>query len=462
MPSSATPPPIPDAAFQYWSLEPSKFVLDNGLRVMVVERARSLVVELRFVCEGGFAADPSGLIGLAGFAMAMFSDGALRAGNASLAVAQESIGAALRGRVTAEGAVVEISTLAANLDDALTMCVQVLSNPEFTAEDFEAVQMNRLALIAHERLSPFDLSLRVLPPMIHGVDRPYARPLCGSGTEQGVTAVTADNLRGYYAEHLAPERGTLVVTGPHRVAELITMLEDTFGRWRTSPAVEHLPPAPPPPSVAATDPSVRIVDRPHAAQSALVAAVPTVARNSSAFEALMVANAVLAGTFTSRLNMSLRESKGWTYGVRSSVLDARYQGLWLIDCSVRHDRTAEAMTEISREIENLARDRPCSPDELGHAIDSLVARAPAMYETCAQIADSLADVVIYRLPTGYHRELSARLRRLNPGRITKACREILAATALRWMIVGDAAKLIGQLSAGGFGEIKIIPERELP
>jgi zinc protease len=461
VPSSATRPPIPDAASQYWPPEPLKFVLDNGMRVMVVERAGSQVVELRFVFEGGFAADPRELSGFAGLAMAMFSEGALRAGSARLGVAQEALGATLRGRVTADGAVVEMSALAGYLGDALTMCAQVLQNPEFEAEDFELVRMNRLVLIAHERLSPFDLALRVLPPMIYGADHPYARPFSGSGTEQGVTAVTADDLRGYYAEHLAPERGTLVVTGSPRAAGLIALLEDTFGRWRTSPAVPH--PPPPPSSVAAACASVTVVDRPHAPQPALVAAMPTIARNSSAAEALMAANAILAGTFTSRLNMSLRERKGWTYGVRSSLLDARLKGLWLIDCSVRHDRIAEAMTEIGREISNIAGSRACSPQELRRAVDCFVARAPSMYETCAQMADALANAVIYRLPAGYYGELGARLRDLNPGRVTKVCRQIHAAAAPRWMIVGDAAKLAGQLSAVGFGEIEIVdPERGLP
>src|SRR5262249_10581931 len=103
MPSSATRPPIPDATSQYWPPELLNVVRDNGLRVRVVERAGSHFVELRFVFEGGFAADPRELSGLAGLAMAMFSEGALRAGSARLGVAQESLGATLRGRVTAEG-----------------------------------------------------------------------------------------------------------------------------------------------------------------------------------------------------------------------------------------------------------------------------------------------------------------------------------------------------------------------
>jgi zinc protease len=106
-----------------------KFVLDNGLRVMVVERAGSQVVELRFVFEGGFAADPRELSGVARIATAMFSEGALRAGSARLGVAQEALGATLRGRVTADGAVVEMSALAGHHGDALIMAPRCFRIP---------------------------------------------------------------------------------------------------------------------------------------------------------------------------------------------------------------------------------------------------------------------------------------------------------------------------------------------
>jgi zinc protease len=460
MPSSTNPPPVPNTTSHYWPRDPSRFALDNGLEVLVAQRAGSPVVEMRFVFDGGFAADARERSGLAGLAMAMISEGALRVGAARLGVTQESRGAVFHGRVNADAAVIGMSALTANLVDALAVYAHVLSNPEFSAEDFERVRANRLSLIARERLSPLDLALRVLPPMIYGQDHPYARPFSGSGTERGVAAITADELSEYYAEQLVPERGTLVVAGSCDAAELNALLEDAFARWRTAPNLAR--PSPAPSMIAApTHPALMVVDWPGAPQAALVAGLPTPERSSPGAEALMVANAILGGMFTSRLNMSLRESKGWTYGVRSSLFDARFAGLWLINSAVRRDRAADAMTEIASEIDNLAGldnlagRRPCSREELGCAVDYLVARMPSMYETCAQIADALVDAVIRQLPVGYHREVDARLRRLNRGEVTETCRRILAARGPRWLIVGDASELTGQLDDGAFGKIEI-------
>jgi len=430
--------------------------------VLVSQRESSPVVELRFVFDGGFAADPRERSGLAGLAMAMVNEGALSVGAAHLGPIQESLGAMLHGRVTADGAVAGMSALAANLGEALAVYAQVLSNPEFGVEDFERVRANRLALIDRERLGTLDLALRLLPPMLYGADHAYARPLSGSGTDRGVAAITADVLRGYYTEYLVPERGTLVVTGSCGVPELIGLLEDHFRRWRPAPSALHAPEASPTVAVT-TRPAVIIVDRPGAAQAALVAALPTLARNSTGAEALMVADAILSGMFTSRLNMSLRESKGWTYGARSSLFDARLKGLWLISSVVRRDRAACAMAEIVREIDNLAGRQPCSREEFGHTVDYLIARGPSMYETSAQMAEALAYTVLHRLPAGYHHELGVRLRRLNPDDVTEICRQILAAEGPRWMIVGDAGELVSQLRDGAFGQIEIAgPGRDLP
>src|SRR6266851_2883782 len=452
MPSSTNPPSAPNMTSHYWPRDPSRFALDSGLEVLVAQRAGSSVVEMRFVFDGGFAADPSERSGLAGLAMAMVSEGAFRVGAARLGVIQESLGAVFHGRVTADAAVIGMSALTANLADALAVYAHVLSNPEFGAEDFERVRANRLALIDRERLSPIDLALRILPPMLYGQEHPYARPFSGSATEQSVAAITADELSAYYAEHLVPGRGTLVVAGQCEAAELKAMLEDVFARWRGARNVANPPHAPP---TIAARPAVMVVDRPGAPQAALVAGLPTPERSSPRAEALMVANVILGGMFTSRLNMSLRESKGWTYGVRSSLLDARFAGLWLISSAVRRDLAARAMTEIARELDNLAGRRPCSREELGGAVDYLVARTPSMYETCSQIADALVHAVIQQLPVVYHREVEAGLRLLNPGDATEICRQILAAGGPRWLIVGDASELAEQLDSGAFGKIEI-------
>jgi zinc protease len=463
------PPRTPDSDGDSWLPQPAQCVLDNGLRVFLAERRESPIVEMRFVLDQGFAAEARKRSGLAGLAMAMFSEGALRVGSARLDTLQESLGAAFAGRVLADGAIVGVSALALSAPDVLAICARLLANPDFDADGFDRIRVNRLALIARERRNSLQLALRVLPAALYGDGHPYARPFSGSGSAPSVAALAADDLCEYYETNLAPERVTLVMAGPLALAEAKPLLERTLGRWNASasalPAhtadLTHESPKPgskvaassSPVAATADQPTVTIVDQPNMEQAAMVMGVPTVARNSSVAEALMVADAIIAGTFASRLNLKLREERGWTYGVRSSLIDARLQGLWLISAFVRQDRAVAAMAEIADEVDNLAGGRPCSPGELRRAVDYLVARTPSSYETCAQIADMLAGDFIYRLPSGYRRGLSARLRCLDCDGVTEACKQIRAASAPHWVIVADAGDLADRLRKAGFTEI---------
>jgi zinc protease len=431
---------------------PFDFTLANGIRVLFGQRESSPIVELRLVLEGGFAADPDRRSGLTSLATAMFSQGLVRVDGAELGSLLESLGALPCGQVMPDAAVMGMSALAANFIDALRLYANAFNHPEFRTEDLELLRANRLALIASERLNPFELARRVLPPMVYGRGHIYARPFTGSGTDRDLTAITSDDLNQYYVSHFVPPSSTLVVAGAGKATELRQQLEEAFGQWRSESAAA-------PPIHAAEmredGPSVVIVNRPGASQTTLSVGLRTVAPNSSYAEALMVADTISAGIFTSRLNLSLRERKGWTYGVRSSLLDARREGLWVIQTAVRTNCTAQAMAEIAGEINNMA-GAGLARDEFARAVDCLVARMPSQYETCAQMADALGRAAVYGLPILYPQELAARLLRLKPDDVTETCRRLLALGGLRWVLVGEAAQLVHQLGENGFDNIKVV------
>jgi zinc protease len=432
---------------------PFDFVLENGLRVVFAHREKSPVVELRLVMEGGFGADPAGRSGLAALAMAMFSQGLLRVGDAPVGIVLEALGAVIHGQAMPDAAVIGLSALEANLEDVLRTFFKSLIYPSFATEDLEQLLANRLMLIAGERLNPFELALRVLPPMVYGRSHIYGRPFTGTGVEREVAAITCDDLRAYYATHLVPQCSTLTVAGSCKPDHLHAQLEKTFGQWCAGPSAarSNLPS-----DTAENAPGVVVANRSDASQATVAVGLRTVARNSRYAEALIVADTILGGIFTSRLNLSLRERKGWTYGVRSLLLDTRRQGFWLIRTAVRTDSIEQAMAEIASEIENLAGRRPSTSDEFARAVDYLVGRIPSSYETCGQMADALAHVVIYRLSLDCLRNQASRLRHLSPEDVTEICRQIVAGGGPRWLVVGEAAKLLKRLRLARFADIEVI------
>jgi zinc protease len=433
---------------------PNNFTLENGLRVLFVQREKSPVVELRLILDGGgFAADPAQRSGLAAAATSLFSEGLLRVDGTQLGSACDELGALSSRRVTPDAAVIGVSALNANFCDALGILVKAIAHPEFKPEDFELLQANQLALVASERLNPFELALRVLPRMVYGHGHIYARPFSGSGTAKDIAATTPNDLQRYYATHLAPQYTTLIVVASCKVADLRSWLEQTLGKWRVQCKIRFPTPAA---EIFEACPSIVIVNRPGTSQAVLAAGLGTVGRNSTHAEALIVIDTVLAGIFTSRLNSSLRVRKGWTYGVRSSLLDARLKGMWLLLTAVREDCAVQAMIEIAGEIEKLAAPGELSQEEFSRAISYLIARTPSRSETCGQIADLFANVTIHRLPMRYPKTAATCLCGLTPANVTESWRHVLAVSRPKWLVVGEAAGLNNRMRDAGFSNIEII------
>lgn len=418
--------------------EPTVLFLRNGMRVLFAERANSPLIELRFVCDGGFAADPPEKSGCAGLATAMMVKPASPTDRLNLAELWR-LGASIRTRVTADAAIVEMSALTHNFRDALMTFSRMLSGMGIR-EDLERARVDQLATISREKLSPIELAVRIFPEMLYPFGHRYARPFTGSGTEKGVAAVTAQDINEWRAQHLSPRQCTLVVAGAPKAREVIPLLERAFGRWR-APAIgpkrrglssNGLKRRANGKRVEATIASI-----PNISQSAIFAGILTVPRNSATADKLIVADAIVAGTLASRLNMNLREDKGWTYGVHSRLFDARCGGWWLIGCLVRDDRANAALDEIHAELENMTGRNPPSEEELRRAVKYLLARLRSDRETCSQMADAIAQIAACELAPNYHRELCGRLLRLDTHEIADACGHILTTNAPRRLIAGS-------------------------
>jgi zinc protease len=172
----------------------------------------------------------------------------------------------------------------------------------------------------------------------------------------------------------------------------------------------------------------------------------------------MVADALLGGSFASRLNLNLREAKGWCYGAHTILLNGRDAGLWIAYTFVEPNRTAAAMSEIRRELRGLIEDRPVTPHELDLAAEYLIRRMPAETETNAQMAASIEDAIVCGLPHSYSGDRSARLRALRTEEITEACRSIIKKQPASWLVIGDETQVASAIESGGFGRPEVIQD----
>jgi zinc protease len=244
---------------------------------------------------------------------------------------------------------VRLSALKSKLDPSLDLFADVTLNPSFPEADFKREQKLQLDAIQQEQKEPFSMALRVFPGLLYGRGHAYGNPLTGSGTAASVEKITRDDLVKFHQTWFRPNNSTLVVAGDTSLAEITPKLEKLFAAWKPSQVpVKNL-------SVVqlAPKPVVYIVDKPDATQSVILAGHVAMPPNTPQEIAIHAMNDAIGGTFSSRLNMNLREDKHWAYGARSILVGARAQRPFIVFAPVQTDKTKQSLAEVNKELREI-------------------------------------------------------------------------------------------------------------
>jgi len=432
----------------------TRTTLSNGLKVLLAERRGLPLVEMSLELRGGFASDQGRKSGTAGFTLAMLDEGAGSYDALAYAARKESLGAVITATGTLDLATVRMSAIKRQLDDSLALFADVIVRPRLDDKDIERVRGQWLASIKQEKARPNSLARRLAGPALYPAGHPYAIPASGTGTEVGITAVGRDDLKRWLADWVRPDNATLIVVGDTDLAELTPKLEKVFAGWK-SPAT--LLPATAVPAVKLPGkPRVLLVDQPGAIQANIFVgqAVPP-STDPGAID-LEMANAVLGGEFSSRLNMNLREDKHWAYGSYSGLGGAVGQRLWAATAAVQIDKTAESIKELQREIvDYVTAKAPAKPAELAKIQATEVHTLPGSYETGNAVLGTLSGIVLYGRPDDYPQQRATRIGALGVDQLKAAARTVQP-TALTWIIVGDLKKIEASIRTLGLGELKVV------
>ena len=450
---SKGPPVIdqfPDLAFP--ALERAR--LASGLPVILASRRGAPVVRVSLLFDAGYAADRDPKLGLSSYAMAMLDEGAGPLDALAIADRAKTLGAEFAAGSALDTSSASVSALTERLDESVGLLATIVREPRFPQHEIERVRKEWIAAIQREKASPDGLSLRLLPPLLYGAGHPYAIPFSGSGTEASIAAITREDLLAFQRDWLRPDNATLIVVGDTTLAAALPVLEKHFGGWNppdTSRPAKAIPRA----SQAATA-RVFLIDKPGAVQSNIL--VGLVAPSSAAPNATEMGtmNDVLGGTFTSRINMNLREEKHWSYGVRSTLPDAQGERPWLLSAPVQSDRTVEAMRELRREIEEFVGPRPATTAEIRKIMNREVRALSGRYETNAAVAGAIAEMVVFKRPDDYVPTLKARIEAQTDAAVQAAAREALDPSRLTWVIVGDLKSIEKPVRELGFGELQVL------
>ncbi len=425
---------------------PERFVLPNGLTVIVSERRELPVVSANLVFASGSGANPASLPGLANFTAAMLDEGTKRRTALQIADEAAALGATLTTASTMDQTQIAVRSLAPKFAGALHLLADVALNPTFPEEEIERQRASRLATLVAQKSSPTQTAARVMAAALYGPGHPYG--YLDIGTEASNKALARQAMVDYWTRHLVPGNAALVVVGAISRAELAAMVAKAFAGWtgKAGPRA-GLPPA------AGTKARLIIVDTPGAAQTQLRVAAIGLPRSTPDFEAVEVVNTLLGGLFTSRINLNLREDKGYTYGAFSTFAFRREAGPFYLGAGVRTDATAPAVTEMFTEVRRM-KDVALTVEELSLARDSLVRSLPGRFETTAQAAGSFSTLFVYDLGLDYYSKYIERVVGIDAATAHAAAQKHLHPDRLLVVAVGDRAKIEADLQKLDLGTVE--------
>ncbi|WP_237063739.1 M16 family metallopeptidase [Microbulbifer zhoushanensis] len=431
-----------------------EFTLDNGLRVVLAERHDTPAVFMNLQFRSGAAADGD-KPGLASLAARMLSEGAGKYDSLAFSSRQEELGASVTAGSGLDYNSINFSALTTQLEPSLELLAEVVENPLFPEEDLARVKSNRIDAIGQEKAQPQGLALRELPPLLYGDGHPYGAPLTGSGTEAGIRAVTRDDLVDFHNTWLRPDNAVLTVVGDVKAEDLKTRLNNALGGWKAPDT--QLPEIPIPTVERPPEPRVFLLDRPGAQQSYILAGLVIPSWEPEGAEAFDAMSSVIAGKFTSRVNMNLREDKHWSYGARAVSLDTEGQRPYVLFAPVQTDKTAQAVTELLKEYTQFLGDKPVTEEELADYRDDEVLKQSARFQTKEQLLSSIAWQVEKGLPPEYIAEYPQRVSALTREDVKLAADKFLDPGQFTWVIVGDLDKIREDIEALDIGPVTVLP-----
>jgi zinc protease len=444
---ASKPAPAPgDPRFQ--APVPEVARLRNGARLLVVENRAVPLVSIELLVRAGVDMEPAARGGLAGFTAAMLTEGTTRRQALEFAARVEDLAAHLSASADLESARLKVNCLTETLPEALDLLAEALLSPAFRPEDVERVRGIRLTALEQKKASPQALAADEAARIVYGARHPRGRP--SGGTPESVQAITRADLEAFHAAYYDPGTAIVSVAGDVSAAEVKKLLDQKLAGWKNRRGAEPRRPAYP--TVAAR--SVTLVDKPGASQSQVWVVGELFPAGHADRVPMAVLNGVLGGLFGSRLNLNLRETKGYSYGVRSTLRLDSDRG-WLVAAGGLQARfTAESVTEFEKELTAMATGE-LREGELARAKEALIRGLPVALETNDAVAGSLATAAALGLPLDWYAQLPGRIAGVQAADVARVARTWIRPERMPVVVVGPRADTEAKLEALRLGPLTV-------
>jgi predicted Zn-dependent peptidase len=439
-------PPVGDVAnIDFPDIQRAR--LSNGIELVYARRTAVPVTRVSVSFDAGNAADPKSALGTEALALSLLDEGTKTRNSIQIAEEQERLGASIGAGASMDRTTVGLSALTPNLAPSLDLLADIIRNPAFDPAEVERLRAQQLARIADEMTQPQGLALRTLPAALFGPGHPYGIPFTGTGDAKAVQSVSRDDLVAFHETWLRPDNAKIFVVSDRPLAEVQPLIERSFGDWAPptrAKGVKNL--------TAATAPAkarILLVDRPQSPQSIIMGGLLLPYTGAQPIEPLIVSNDVLGGTFLSRLNMDLRETKGWSYGVNGRVNRLVGTVPYIISAPVQANQTGPSLAALQSDMREFLTKKGVMAEELERTINNRIRNLAGNFETSDDVLSGMQTIDLLGFPEDYYETIADRYRSMTAAELDQAARKVIDPSKFVWVVVGDAAKIRPQLDKLG-------------
>ena len=451
--SERVAPPAPGPEVTPVVPTPSIQRLGNGLTVITVEKHNLPLVTATLVTSGGVTADPANGAGTAVLAAAVMTEGTATRSATQIDRDVEALGASLDGDAGWDGSQLGLTVGSAQLDKALGILADVARNATFPADEVERQRTVAIDSVSVEMSDPGSVAQMAVLRALYG-DAPYGHP--ASGTSESLHAIKRADLEAAYRSQWEPSTSTLVLTGDIIPAQARELAELNFGSWTGKGSAQAA-------AASAGSAPLRgrlvVVDMPGSGQAAVAVARTGVSRGEDRFYPALVANAVLGGGYSARLNQEIRIKRGLSYGSSSSLDARREAGPFVAITQTRNDAADQVVALTLGELSKLG-SQPVSTAELTARRSGLTGSFGRNVETTAGTANVISGYVQRGVPAETLDTYLPSVLRVSPKDVQAVASNLLKADGATVVVVGDAAQFADKLKAK-HPDLVLIPLKEL-
>lgn len=425
--------------------------LPNGLTVITVPLAGRPLVTATLVLRNGAVDEPAEAAGSTVLAARALPEGTENFDAIALVEASERLGASLHAETSWDSMSAGVEVPGERLEAAVDLLAEMVGRPTFPDSEVERLRDERLNDLLQARADPRRRAEEAFVDTIYTPDSPYHRP--AGGLEPTVAPLDAAALRAAWERGMDPSTTTFVVGGDLAGLDIPAMAERLFGGWSTSPGARSQAAILDRPALDTR--LVRLIDRPGSVQTEIRIGHPGLPRRIPDYHAVSVMTTILGGLFNSRLNMNLREEKGYTYGAGAGFDLRRAAGPFAARAAVNTEVTVPAIQEMLRELERM-RDEDVTDAELRASRDFLIGVFPLRFETPGPVVGSIAGLVVHGLPDDELARYRDGIEAVSVADVRTAARAHLHLERAGIVLVGDAERIAADVEKAGVGPVEVV------